>query len=260
MNNSETNSENRLEPKVNHVEKRFNKKPFIALVIIVLMFFAYQYYDEQDKKNKLQQNLVMSEIKTMLTMAVNGHELKDKVYTKDEYGKSFGLLNILRKNTIKLGELISDNNKKSEALILDILNEKGLKNTQALMSTKLKIQQLDLLYKTYWVENNELSDGIISEIRNSKDLSSPVIDSFVKSYSDSYTTSRNANKKLLTQFISVLNNIVDLLSSNPKSYVFQNGEIKFYDENVMNKYNNYIIDIQNIDKQLKANIDSYLNK
>ncbi|NRT86365.1 DUF3053 family protein [Clostridium beijerinckii] len=242
----------------------FDKKGLLLIFSIIYLLGSFSSTGAAIVQNSLKESKLNKAAKdkfiSMYNTAVNEKEISEENFDKSVYGHMTPFLSLTNDYFIKFQKHANDISKDIDSLELDkTLSASALGSTEEINNSKKKIADCRKIFDKHETEYNDL---IVNFTTSASTLELPK--SFKSDMLEGFKKSQNETREKITDFLKVerdiltnIDNILDFMLSVQGKYVVKNDKILFETEADLNKYNEYIKELQTLaqkETDLKKNI------
>lgn len=231
----------------------FSKRRLLLLFSIIYLLGSFSstgaaIVENSSKENKLNK-AAKDKFISMCNEVASEKEINEENFDKSVYGRITPFLSLANDYLIKFQNHSNDISKNIDSLELHkILSASALSSTEEINNSKKKIDDCRKIFDKHETEYNDLIENFTT---SASTLELPK--SFKSSMLEGFKKSQNETREKISNFLKVerdiltnIDNILDFMLSIQGKYVVKNDKILFENKADLNKYNEYIEELQTL--------------
>lgn len=222
----------------------------VLSILYLLVSFSTLAVNANNSIKRTQMNkAAVSKLVSIYNNISAGQDVSKETFDKSMYGDLTPILNIVRDYGTKSRELSTNmTDEISAADFGNLLSPDTLSNTDKINAAKIKIKDSKEFFDKYEADYKDLVSNLDSSISSTelpKTFKSSFIDGFRNAQVENQTNTGNFFN-VERDILSKANEILDYMNSIQGNYIVQNKQLLFKTNADLDKYNQYIRDIQKL--------------
>lgn len=221
-------------------DKRGRNFLIFSILALILSFSNLSTSINQAYQEAQKEKVAIDKMVSIFKDFVSQKKITKEDITKEKYGKSAELIQVIQENYIAFEEIRKENNS-----IADIVNDTSTFSSETLRDSnkiKEKIERLDQTSKDIMALDNKIKEFMdkfkydLSNVYISKDVKEEIMSELEEEFFSSTETSTRS-LKLINAIVVSMKNMITFLDGKKGAFEVKNNQILFYEDVDVKEYN-----------------------